>query len=124
MRLGQAVTAPDPRPEVVRELLVARLDLDAPPVDATPAERTLANVMHRHVIEHLRDAGVIPRPRTILDVPLFELGIAAAIFDTLSRYVRLHGQKPISDVLKIATPEEAEWVTSLLRAAGYLPEET
>jgi hypothetical protein len=118
------VSEPDPRPEVVRELLVARLDLDAPPVDATPAERTVAEVLHGHVIEHLQDAGVVPRPRTILDVPLFELGIAAAIYSTLQRYVRLHGQKPISDVLKIATPQEAEWVTSLLRAAGYLPEET
>jgi hypothetical protein len=114
----------DPRPEVVRELLVARLDSDAPPVDATPAERTVAQVMHGHVVEHLREAGVIPRPRTILDVPLFELGIAAAVYGTLQRYVRIHGQKPISDVLKIATVEEAEWVTSLLRAAGYLPEDT
>jgi hypothetical protein len=117
------VTAPDPRPEVVRDLLVARLDPAAAPVDATPAERTIAQVMHGQVVQDLQDQGVIPRPRTILDVPLFELGIAAAVYGTLHKYVRLHGQKPISAVLKIATAEEAEWVTSLLRAAGYMPPE-
>jgi hypothetical protein len=118
------VPDPDPRPEVVERLLVARLDPAAPHVDATPAERTVAEVMHGHVVEHLREQGIIPRPRTILDVPLFELGIAAAVFDTLGRYVRIHGQRPVSDVLKIATQDEAEWVTSLLRAAGYpVPED-
>ena len=80
--------------------------------------------MHRQVVERLQETGVIPRPRTLLDVPLFELGIAAAVFNTLQRYVRIHGQRPVSDVLKIATPEEAQWVTSLLRAAGYpVPED-
>jgi hypothetical protein len=118
------VPDPDPRPEVVRDLLVARLNPAAAPVDARPEERALAQVMHRQVVESLQDAGVIPRPRTLMDVPLFELGVAAAVYGTLHRYVRLHGQKPITDVLKICTPEEAEWVTSLLRVAGYLPEES
>jgi hypothetical protein len=36
-------------------------------------------------------------------VPLAELGIAAAVYITLSRFVRLHGDRPVGDVLKLAT---------------------
>jgi hypothetical protein len=118
------VPDPNPRPEVLEKLLAARVDPSAPHIDATPAERAAVEVWHRQAIGLLQDQGIIPRERTLLDVTLFELEAAAGIYHVLRRYSPTYGYRPLSDVLKVAAPEQVHLVVLLLQALGYpVPEE-
>jgi hypothetical protein len=95
-------------------------DLDPALADGpTTAERLFIASRAEAVAQNWQEAGVLGRPRTVLDLTSRELLALAMIHQQVRSWLRKTDDRPLSDVLKVVPPRVAENVAYLMNWAGW-----